>query len=352
MGKMVCAYRAFPILAAVSSLALVLGCDLGLFFRSTECLDVADVAEAAATDITVTGTKWLYQLQNADPDEIAATDFDILVIDYSRDGSDAGRYTLTEMETMKTSGTSRQVLAYLSIGEAEDYRYYFEEEWTATLTGQPADDAPDWLGRTNPDWAGNYKVQYWSEEWQEIVLDYLDTIIDDGFDGVYLDIVDAWEYWSDEGNREGFSLEPETAAARMINLVKRIARYARVERGMTGFLVFPQNGERILDYDTGLEGNAEGDFLAVISGIGVEDLFYNEDERRSDEELALRLPSLETIAETGKKVAVVDYVDDGSESVENLERIASFLALAEEAGFLPYVALMDRELDCINGTGD
>ncbi|TAN37800.1 MAG: hypothetical protein EPN23_04615 [Verrucomicrobia bacterium] len=43
--------------------------------------------------------------------------------------------------------------AYLSIGEAGDYRGYWEKEWSA----QP----PTWLGAENPDWKGNFKVRYW-----------------------------------------------------------------------------------------------------------------------------------------------------------------------------------------------
>jgi len=44
-------------------------------------------------------------------------------------------------------------------------------------------------------------VQYWDTEWQEIIYgnseSYLKKIIDAGFDGVYLDIIDAFEYFED-----------------------------------------------------------------------------------------------------------------------------------------------------------
>jgi cysteinyl-tRNA synthetase len=126
--------------------------------------------------------------------------------------------------------------------------------------------APCWLGRTNPDWEENYKVQYWSEDWQRIVLEYLDLIIADGFDGVYPDIVDAIEYRGDPDSGEGYHLSEAEAARRMIELIKRIAHHARFVRNRTGFHVIPQNGERILDYDLG------GEYLQVISGLGVEDL--------------------------------------------------------------------------------
>jgi cysteinyl-tRNA synthetase len=239
-------------------------------------------------------------------------------------------------------------LAYLSIGEAEDYRYYFDEVWIAALGKQPSAAAPCWLGRTNPDWEGNYKVQYWSEAWQANVLDYLDKILDDGFDGVYLDIIDAYEYWADEDNREGFFLDEDVAASRMINFVKRIAYHARITRGAADFLILPQNGSPILDYDDGIHNLGAGDYLNTISGIGIEDLYYNETEAVAPSATDYRTSYLQRIQDTGKKVLVVDYVDDQSDTGENNAKIAAFLASASADGYLPYAATSDRGLAAIN----
>ena len=58
---------------------------------------------------------------------------------------------------------------------------------------------PGWLSEENGDWHGNYKVHYWDPEWQEIIFgnagSYLKKILDAGFDGVYLDIIDAFEFF-------------------------------------------------------------------------------------------------------------------------------------------------------------
>ncbi|MCF6191907.1 MAG: endo alpha-1,4 polygalactosaminidase, partial [Candidatus Hydrothermae bacterium] len=70
---------------------------------------------------------WVYQLQNADPTQIAATAFDVVVMDYARDGTDATAYTPQEIQTLQASG--KLVLAYLSIGEAETYRFYWDPSW-------------------------------------------------------------------------------------------------------------------------------------------------------------------------------------------------------------------------------
>jgi cysteinyl-tRNA synthetase len=51
----------------------------------------------------------------------------------------------------------------------------------------------------NRQWKGNYKGDYWDPDWQAIILGgenaYLDKILAAGFDGVYLDIIDAFEYF-------------------------------------------------------------------------------------------------------------------------------------------------------------
>ena len=325
-----------------SAAACLSGISCAGVLSSTECTDTAEPAGNAFSAYTPPGSSWLYQLQNADPAEIGTADFDILVIDYSRTGSEEGRYTAAEMETLKTrsSGPPRTVLSYLSIGEAEDYRFYFDPSWTGGIANQPSDEAPCWLGQTNPDWKGNYKVQYWSGDWQQIILAYLDRIIEDGFDGVYLDIIDAYEYWADEGNGEGFTISEEEAAHRMINFVKRIAYHARFDRGVSNFMVFPQNGEGILDYDT-------GDYLNTINGIGIEDLYYWETEKIPPETTAYRKNHIDRISVAGKTVLVVDYVDAGEGSNANTGRIAEFQAQAEADGFIPFPATTDRELASI-----
>jgi cysteinyl-tRNA synthetase len=282
---------------------------------------------------------WLYQLQDADVDEIIASGFKLVVMDYSKDGSDEERYPPEEIGRLRESGITS--LAYLSIGEAEDYRFYWQKNWDADHDGLPDAGAPPWLGHSNPEWEGNYKVKYWDPDWQGIILAYLDKIIAQGFAGVYLDIIDAFEYWSDPENGEGLVLTEGEAARRMITFVERIAAHARAK--VPGFLVFPQNGERILDYDS------SGSYAATISGIGIEDLFYNETEPNPPEQVAARTAYLDRITSAGKAVLSVDYVDDGSGyRGQNKARIDDYLSQARAHSYIPYVALADRELNRIN----
>jgi cysteinyl-tRNA synthetase len=124
---------------------------------------------------------------------VSQTNYDLVLMDlFFNDDA----FTATEIETLKTknNGGKRLVICYMSIGEAEDYRWYWKTEWKR--------DQPVWLDRENPNWKGNYKVWYWEKEWQDIIYgnddSYLKKILNAGFDGAYLDIIDAFEYY--EGN--------------------------------------------------------------------------------------------------------------------------------------------------------
>ncbi len=121
---------------------------------------------------------------------LAETNYDVLIIDYFFDEEEFTNQEITTLKHKKNGGT-RLVIAYLSIGEAEDYRYYWNEDWYS--------NPPSWLRGENPDWEGNYKVEYWDAGWQNIIYGnsnaYLDKIIAKGFDGAYLDIIDAFEYF-------------------------------------------------------------------------------------------------------------------------------------------------------------
>ncbi|NOZ45477.1 MAG: hypothetical protein GXO79_01705 [Chlorobi bacterium] len=150
---------------------------------------------------------FLYYIQtdNVSRDEyinsISQTNFDLVIMDLTFDG--INEFTAEEISKIKTGlnkGKGGYVICYMSIGEAEDYRYYWKDEWLKS-NGEISNDAPEWLYAENPDWEGNYDVLYWNSNWKNIIYGnsaaYLDKIIAKGFDGVYLDIVDGYEYYED-----------------------------------------------------------------------------------------------------------------------------------------------------------
>lgn len=121
---------------------------------------------------------------------LAATYYDLLIVDLYYG---AEPLTAAEVEALqhKPNGARRQVFAYMSVGEAETYRPYWQDAWGAEM--------PGWLAAKNKDWADNYKVKYWRPEWRQILYGsedaYLDRILAAGFDGAFLDVVDAYWYF-------------------------------------------------------------------------------------------------------------------------------------------------------------
>jgi cysteinyl-tRNA synthetase len=195
------------------------------------------------------------------------------------------------------------VLAYLSIGEAESYRSYFDPAWKS--------DPPPWLGPTNPDWEGNYKVRDWEP--------------------ARLDIIDAYEFFGPDGEMH----ERGDAAAEMLSLVARIAG----SRREPGFLVFAQNGSGIADaFDLLPAVDGGHAYVSTVGGIATEDTFYFGDDDE-DNPLDIQTETVDQLSRfgvNGKVILAVDYLTDEA-------KIADFCARATSEGFVPLVTV--RALD-------
>jgi len=285
--------------------ALILGLVHPAFAQSPELADVKT---------------WAFQLDGANPAEIAQSNYDLVVIDYSLGGKgndDPASPGILEKLRRTPSGSRRIVLAYFNIGEAENYRYYWQDGW---LTNRP-----EWLGAENPNWPGNYAVRFWRPEWQSMLFGnpnaYLDRILTAGFDGVYLDGVDKYDVWQRQF---------PSAKADMIDLVARVAAYGR-ERRM-GFLIVPQNAEELLENPR---------YVQLIDGIGREELLYGEKEpesRNGKDSIDDSLEYLRRLRRAGKPVFVVEYI-------KRRELASSALRELKELGFVGYIA--NRELNTL-----
>ena len=125
---------------------------------------------------------------------LAKSNYDLLVVDlftgdWSTSADDVKRLKI------KANGGRRLVLCYISIGEAEDYRFYWQKGWKP---GTPA-----FLGKEDPQWKHNFAVRYWEPAWQALFVggegSYLAQVQKAGFDGVYLDKVDEFEWFEEHG---------------------------------------------------------------------------------------------------------------------------------------------------------
>ena len=291
-------------------------------------LTIAAEAQQRPANPLATARSWGYQLQGPKVATLAASPYDVLVIDYSKDGSDDEALTSSDLEKLKKKpdGSRRVVLSYMSIGEAESYRYY----WKWTWGGKWYSDlllgwlfAPSWKGPLNLDWVGNYATRYWQDNWQQIILGdggYLERIQKAGFDGVYLDKIDS--------SIEDIAKGRASAQDDMRTFVKRIAERGRAAN--PGFLVVPQNGEELL---------TDAGYRATIDGIGKEDLLYGELKEKlanPPEIVAKRTALLKLLTADRKPVLSVEYLDDPA-------AIAAARKTLTELGFVAHFA--DRPLD-------
>ncbi len=280
---------------------------------------------------------WGYQLQRARADLIHPG-IDLLVIDHARDASTNALFTPADIEAFRRrpGAPDRIVLAYLSIGEAETYRSYWRKHWSWPSLGTVL--KPSWLGRENLEWKGNYLVRYWQPGWQRLIVEptrsrldalrqdwfgadaaYIDQILEAGFDGVYLDRVDAYSQW-EKAN--------QVAQDEMIAFVGRISAYAKARK--PGFLVVPQNGEEL---------TARPRYLRTIDGLAKEDLLFGldgTDRENPADEIAHSTSLLARARRAALPVFIVEYLTDPEKQKTVLRRLAP-------QGFLPTFAT--RELN-------
>ena len=252
-------------------------------------------------------TSFACQLQNLDPAKVPQTD--LLITDPTRDGSTP--LNATEMAQLKTG--KRLLLGYLSLGEAENYRPYWKKGW---MPGKPA-----WLGPTNPEWGGNYKVHYWDPAWRELMRKSAGEIQKQGFDGLFLDVVDGWEFWQ--------AKRPQ-ARAEMISLIQELAAHTKGQQADFG--IFLNGGDGLLD---------DRSLLDCITGVVKEEIFFGlkGDGKPTPAEFTKSCQDrLKPALQAGKLVLSIDYTDNPAQKRQARQS-------AQRAGYLEFIGV--RNLDGI-----
>ena len=245
-------------------------------------------------------------------------------------------WTSDDLAAIRAGRAGRKVIAYLSIGEAEDYRAYWRIEWDANRDGKLDTGAPSFLVAENPEWNGNYRVKYWHTNWQQIILVDVDRVMKTGFDGLYLDIVDGFETFESDGKIFiDDRLNPETKQTYrrdMVDWVKTIATRSRKKNPTA--LVIPQNGTQLL---------AHADFLGAVNAVGVEDLFTNGNKVQPVAETKNILGNLAPLLAAHRLVLDIEYA-------KNKERQSYVRAEASQHGLV--WLLTDRQLKTLGESGE
>lgn len=237
---------------------------------------------------------WAYQLQDLDTpgavQKIVDTSYDMVVIDptvtYDPD-FDAAAMVAKIKASFASDGVHRKlVMAYIDIGQAEEWRWYWDGHTTYEEQGKCRQSfinairqwAP-WVAACDPDgWAGNYPVAFWDPEWQDIVIygthlgahlglhfnSMLDEVIQDGFDGIYLDWVEAWEMDAVVTRANNEKKDP---GAEMLNFIKAMGDYGK--QFNPKFIVIQQNSSELIN-EVGVDALKQ-----AVDGIAQEGVWWD-----------------------------------------------------------------------------
>ena len=232
---------------------------------------IAAPVAAGTTEVRLKRARtFMYQIQGLDRrgaiTALAKTDYPLLVLEptnTNRGSEDFNTARMVRRLQWTPRGKRRVILAYIDIGEAEDYRAYWQSDWRAPSGGNPG--SPDFILKADPDgWSGNYPVAYWDARWQGIWLGeggLVRRLAAAGFDGVYLDWVEAYD---DDTVRAAARRAGVNTVRKMVGFIRRIKRNGRLVN--PNFVVVAQNAPYLIDRDSR--------YARIIDGLGVEDTWF------------------------------------------------------------------------------
>jgi cysteinyl-tRNA synthetase, unknown class len=259
----------------------------------------------------------IYVLQGINPTQIAAAPVGAKVVDLYADNGNL--FSTSDVSTMESGGGA--VLGYFDVGEAENFRSYFSSLPSSVL------------GPQNPDWPGDFQVQYWTPTWLAVAENYIQTMINQGYNGAFLDVVsEAETSWA----QKNAPASQGGAEGAMITLVEELAAYARAKDPNFQIWINAAGAEPML---------ANSGFVSTINGAFEEELFYQDNgspEPSSDVSDNLKL--LDNLVNAGKPVVAVEYVTGAA-------TVAAVQAKAAAAGIGYYIASPNLQLDGVDTEG-
>lgn len=284
---------------------------------------------------------WAYQIQGIEEpsviDALAESKYDLLVIEPTRsckgyEDFDAESVVEILHQSGGTNVVSKIIIAYVNIGQAEDWRYYWNESWIAPTATERG--SPDFLITTDPDgWIGDYPVAFWDERWKDIVLygnnSMIQQVLDDGFDGIYMDWVGAFSYDPIVAVAESEGLD---AQQEMIDFIAEIREYCQNQD--PDFIIIQQNALDIYDNHS--------EYFDIIDAVAQEHVLFDGDAGAEwgdanagdipvpEEDTEWYVEKLQQYLEHIKIVFTIDYAREE----QNIAKVYSF---AEEHGYIAFV---------------
>jgi cysteinyl-tRNA synthetase, unknown class len=206
---------------------------------------------------------WAYQLEGLEEpaaiDAICSSHYDLIVMDQQRSilGSedyDTRSDVLRIKQSLNSLGERKIVLSYIDVGQAERYRYYWQDGWN--------EGNPSWILEPDPDgWDDSYSVKFWDPQWKAIMKEYIGRIIDDGFDGIYLDWLAIYEV---PKVLVAAASEKKDSRTELVNFIGELSSFARGKN--KDFVFIAQNAPEL--------GSFPG-YLSVFNAIAQEDIWFD-----------------------------------------------------------------------------
>ncbi len=207
----------------------------------------------------------------------------------------------------KIKNNNTLAIGYLSIGEAEEFRWYWKD-----IAGKK------FVLERNPDWEGDYYIDPRSAHWRSFVINkIIPDILKKGYDGIFLDTIDTAEFleWKNPGKYAG-SVEAMTKFIEQIR------------RNYPNIIIISNNGFPLLEKIAG-----------YINFALVEDLYTSYDFEKKiyldqDPEItSLRVKTLQRISSKYNiKILTLDYC-----KLSNSEKISNIASISKAHGFYPYI---------------
>jgi len=116
---------------------------------------------------------WAYYINNPIIAAIKTSDFDLIVTDTE------SRIPFSRNDIINMKSGGKKIFVYASLGDAENYRSYWNKEWNSKK--------PSWIGKEHELWKGNFNVtELLHPEWKEITKKQLSKMMSLGFDGIVI----------------------------------------------------------------------------------------------------------------------------------------------------------------------
>ena len=185
--------------------------------------------------------------------------YDMVVLEpIFTDESNTDYAMAAHINQLHNASHTKLAIAYIDIGQAEDWRTYWQPDWGI--------GNPSWIVANDPDgWEGNYPVAYWHPQWQDIWLNpingYLVQMIDAGFDGIYLDWIEAY---SDENVITAAQNDGVNPQVEMIEFIEKMK--ILTQSLSPGFTIIGQNATELVE---------DNNYVAVIDAIAQEQTWFD-----------------------------------------------------------------------------